>query len=349
MVENFGNYLKHERELRGIPLQEIADNTKIPMRFLQALENNDLDELPGEVFIKGYIRSYAKILGTNVDEILATFNESVGKAREEKKQQQLESERHEFFAKRRERRNTVFGILVVLLILGSASYLARLSNEPRQPAAGGSVTELKAPAPQLEALPPEPEAPAPEPSPPANPVGDVQAGPQDASPPLADKEPRVVESLKELPETADSTRQEETGQEPLASPDLPVPAAAANPEEGMESADSEKSVVSDLKDDIISPTQKAALDLDTLPLELTIRVEQQSWFELLIDGVRTEDFILPAGTGKTFKGKHSFKITIGNRNGTRLYLNGEELALPESSETENNVVRDFLVQMDESE
>ena len=72
MVENFGSYLRNERELRGIPLEEIADSTKINMRFLQALESNDYEKLPaGEVFIKGYIRSYAKTIGTNVDEILA--------------------------------------------------------------------------------------------------------------------------------------------------------------------------------------------------------------------------------------------------------------------------------------
>ena len=52
MVENFGSYLKHERELRGVPLEEISGATKIHIRFLQALEDNQFDELPGEVFIK---------------------------------------------------------------------------------------------------------------------------------------------------------------------------------------------------------------------------------------------------------------------------------------------------------
>ena len=47
MVENFGSYLKHERELRGVPLEEISGATKIHIRFLQALEDNQFDELPG--------------------------------------------------------------------------------------------------------------------------------------------------------------------------------------------------------------------------------------------------------------------------------------------------------------
>ena len=78
MIENFGSYLKHERELRGVPLEEISRITKIHIRFLEALEDNRLDELPGEVFIKGYIRSYANIIGSDVDEMLNSYEESIG-------------------------------------------------------------------------------------------------------------------------------------------------------------------------------------------------------------------------------------------------------------------------------
>ena len=78
MIENFGSYIKHERELRGVPLEEISRITKIHIRFLEALEDNRFDELPGEVFIKGYIRSYANIIGSDVDEMLNSYEESIG-------------------------------------------------------------------------------------------------------------------------------------------------------------------------------------------------------------------------------------------------------------------------------
>ena len=78
MIENFGSYLKHERELRGVPLEEISKITKIHIRFLEALEDNRFDELPGEVFIKGYIRSYANLIGSDVDEMLNSYEESIG-------------------------------------------------------------------------------------------------------------------------------------------------------------------------------------------------------------------------------------------------------------------------------
>ena len=73
MAEDFGSYLKSERELRGVTLDELHSKTMIPVRFLQALENNQFDELPGEVFVIGYIRSVAKVIGAQEDEVLSTY------------------------------------------------------------------------------------------------------------------------------------------------------------------------------------------------------------------------------------------------------------------------------------
>ena len=73
MAEDFGSYLKSERELRGVTLDELYSKTKIPVRLLRALENNQFDELPEEVFIRGYIRSIAKVIGAQEDEVLSTY------------------------------------------------------------------------------------------------------------------------------------------------------------------------------------------------------------------------------------------------------------------------------------
>ena len=78
MSEDFGSYLKHERELRGIALDAIAHSTKISTRFLTALEENRFEDLPGEVFIKGFIRAYGQAIGMNADELLAAYHETSG-------------------------------------------------------------------------------------------------------------------------------------------------------------------------------------------------------------------------------------------------------------------------------
>lgn len=61
--------------MRKISLEEIAQTTKISLKCLAALEADDLAALPGEVFAKGFIRSYARAIGLNSDEALLQFEE----------------------------------------------------------------------------------------------------------------------------------------------------------------------------------------------------------------------------------------------------------------------------------
>lgn len=62
-MENPGEYLKREREQREVPLSRIAESTRVPIKFLEALEADDVDTLPHPTFVKGYIKSYCKVLG----------------------------------------------------------------------------------------------------------------------------------------------------------------------------------------------------------------------------------------------------------------------------------------------
>ena len=64
-MARFGETLKRERELRDISLRDIADATKINVRYLEALENNRFEILPGGVFNKGFIRAYARFIGAD--------------------------------------------------------------------------------------------------------------------------------------------------------------------------------------------------------------------------------------------------------------------------------------------
>jgi len=74
-MASLGQELKRERELRGISLKEIADSTKISLRFLRALEDDQLDMLPGKFFTKSIIRSYASYLGLEEETVLNKYHE----------------------------------------------------------------------------------------------------------------------------------------------------------------------------------------------------------------------------------------------------------------------------------
>jgi cytoskeleton protein RodZ len=69
----FGDNLRRERELRGISLAEISESTKISKRWLQALEDEEFDVLPGGVFNRGFVRAYAHFLGINEEETIADY------------------------------------------------------------------------------------------------------------------------------------------------------------------------------------------------------------------------------------------------------------------------------------
>ncbi len=68
-----GARLRHERELRGLSLEEVARATRIPLASLERVEADRFDDLPGEVFVRGFLRSYARAIGVEPDEILALY------------------------------------------------------------------------------------------------------------------------------------------------------------------------------------------------------------------------------------------------------------------------------------
>jgi cytoskeleton protein RodZ len=72
-MASFGENLRRERELRGVSLREIADETKISIRFLQALEQDRVDVLPGGLFRKTFVRQYAQHVGLDAERLVAEF------------------------------------------------------------------------------------------------------------------------------------------------------------------------------------------------------------------------------------------------------------------------------------
>ncbi len=72
-MSTFGETLKRERELRKITLREVSEATKIGLRYLEALEANRFDQLPGGLFNKGFIRAYAKFIGLDGEALVNAY------------------------------------------------------------------------------------------------------------------------------------------------------------------------------------------------------------------------------------------------------------------------------------
>jgi cytoskeleton protein RodZ len=74
----FGESLRREREMRAVTLEEISAATRIATRFLQAIENEDWDQLPGGVFNRGFVRAVARYLGLDEENFVAEYALAVG-------------------------------------------------------------------------------------------------------------------------------------------------------------------------------------------------------------------------------------------------------------------------------
>lgn len=75
---SFGTWLRRQREAREISLRDIAERTKIGIRYLEALEEDRLDVLPAPVFTKGFLREYARYIGLSPDEAVNYYLSYLG-------------------------------------------------------------------------------------------------------------------------------------------------------------------------------------------------------------------------------------------------------------------------------
>ena len=85
--ENFGFWLRRAREEKALSIGDLSAATKVPRSTLELLERGDLTKLPAEVFVRGFIRSYAKALAVGENEPLSLYDRAL-KARIEAKRAQ---------------------------------------------------------------------------------------------------------------------------------------------------------------------------------------------------------------------------------------------------------------------
>ncbi len=71
------------RQDTGLTLEQIAERTKISMRFLRAIEDGDYEKLPGGIFTTSYLRQYAAAIGFGESELMEHFNRKMAPPPEE--------------------------------------------------------------------------------------------------------------------------------------------------------------------------------------------------------------------------------------------------------------------------
>lgn len=141
--ETPGTVLRKAREARGMSARELATITRIAPRLVHSLEEDRFEDLPAEVFVRGFLRNCARELSLDVDTLIASYERHTGHAARPALAEEIKANEPEigglFEGKSWPRASYVIAILAILLGLGlsllifSDSGGERLSNSNHAP------------------------------------------------------------------------------------------------------------------------------------------------------------------------------------------------------------------------
>lgn len=94
-MSGIGEQLRKAREAKGLSISDIEKATKIQSRYLEAIENNDFDKLPGDFYVRAFIRQYAQIVGLDGKELLSQYQGEVSNEEVNQPEESLAQEVHE--------------------------------------------------------------------------------------------------------------------------------------------------------------------------------------------------------------------------------------------------------------
>jgi len=145
---SFGENLRREREMRGVTLEEISSATKISVRFLQAIENEEFSKLPGGIFGRSFIRAYIRYLGLEEEPLMAELQSVAPLATDVDLRRISVSKRSS--AEEKSRAPFIALVLAAVMLAGGYAlfrYSRRLPEPPRRvPTAPATATQAPSPA-----------------------------------------------------------------------------------------------------------------------------------------------------------------------------------------------------------
>lgn len=298
----FGEYLKQARLDKGLSIEEITEESKISRDVLIAIEAEDLDKLPDPVFVRGFLKSYAEMVGADASAVVNMYRTKLGddeprvvsvaqkaqKAQEEQAGVEIKPAPKSAPGKS--------GVLLLLLlfagiVVGSLWLMTSSKKGDDMPPAAVAEQPL-AETTAVETT---------ETGQPGNLEKDV--------PVTAAQTPVEKELQKESAEPVSVKETKETETEPLA---------ASNTVASVESAVdvSESSEIS----------QEAALPRSKY--KLNISCTDKTWMKIIVDKGNPREYLLPAGGKLELDAETGYNVLIGNAGGVNLLLNGDRVKVP---------------------
>jgi len=288
--KNLGEMLREARERLGLDYARLSEITKLQPHILESLEKEEWHTFSAPVFIKGFLRSYAKALDLDVGAVLAMYDE---------KNPGVDSPPRPLSSISTSRRRTpAFFVLLVLLAVGvflALHYASKRETREQLPAVepGGA---LVTPAPEQNETHDK-----------GNAMGRTHATKPETVPEPAEKEPaREKETHVQGKQATSETVQKEAPALALKTPSPPrqeVAKPAEEPPEPMETRP--------------APPAK--------PLILKADVRETTWVKIILDQGEPKEYIFQPGSHPEWRAQQGFELFIGNAAGISLEFNGRKM------------------------
>lgn len=297
---SFGRYLKAARMEKGISLEEVSQKTRIRLDMLVRIEEENHAELPAEVFVKGFLRAYAKAVGADDDEVVRRYGERcVLDENAECMDIGARAGRDRFWTR------LLGGLVILAVIIGLSIYIGRSGFAPKK--SSPAATSKKAATPAAKTAPAVHKAPAVStartrkpavgtaaPAPRPKPAATVGTKPA----PTVHHEAKAHAAAPSVPEK----RPEQTG--------TPPPTAASTP---------------------ASRPAASAPAPATAPkpaVHIAIRAVEDTWLKIIVDNLPPHEFYLKPGERIERDAEHGINLLIGNATGIELTMNGKRVPIP---------------------
>jgi cytoskeleton protein RodZ len=283
---DFGSKLRAARERRGVSLRQIANATKISVGALEALERNDVSRLPGGIFSRAFVRSYAAEVGLDPDETIEEFltqfqHDPAAAAQPPSAQvedtEALESERRlaSTFL-----RLMAFSIPLAVAIVYFGLSGRTASQRPAEPGAGAE---------------------------PARPPASTAAEPT-TTPVVAEPAARVPEPVQAKPPAVRA---------PSANPGAAPPAAAPDFKPRASGGVAAVSAAAPQPVDAVKPDEVSRLTVD-------LSVTRPCWLSATVDGEKKIERLLQAGERQTIEVGRELSLTAGDASAVKMTINGAD-------------------------
>lgn len=306
-VPCLGEFLRNEREKRGLSQDQVAEITRLRKHFIEALENEDWEKLPSPVFVKGFIRSYAQVIGFDGKEAIEMF-ERIAPVEDQIPKPLV--------GPKESKRKCIYFLIPLIAVVAVVLYIySTYLPEDEAVPPGPSSQQVE------QGEPPEEATTVPGEIVPLEPPEEAETVTEEAvrtgAPEEAETGPEEMGVPAEAPERAGGTVEEVT------------PVEMAERVEREEAPDRGPELIGNdlppppLEEEApVSPPEGSPTDND---LVLTGIVNLRTYVKIYMDDNLPKEYIFEPGSRPQWRAKKGFNIILGNAAGMEFDLNGKRM------------------------